>query len=53
MAKIKIANQLENVGGWEGETILVKERLTIHVCGESRRKHVAVIRITPLPPPEE
>ena len=46
--KIKITNQLENVGGQEGETILVTERLIIHVCGESRRKHGAVIRIAAL-----
>ena len=46
MAKIKISYQVANVGGWEGETILVTEHLIIYVCGESRRKHGAVIRIT-------
>ena len=39
---------LQNVGSREGKTILVTERAIIHVCGQSTRKHGAVIRITTL-----
>ena len=53
MAKIKISNQLANVGGREGETILVTERLIIYVCGESRRKHGSSTRKKELFPIEE
>ena len=48
MEQIKIWNQLADVGGREGETILVTERLIIHSSGESRGKHGAVISITTL-----
>ena len=48
MKKIKISNQLANVGGREGETILVAERLIIHSSGESRGKHGTVLSITTL-----
>ena len=48
MTKIKISNQLANVGGRKGETIVVIECLIINVCGESRWKNGAVIRITAL-----
>ena len=53
MAKIKISNQLANVDGREGETVLVIECLIIYVCGESRRKHGASIRKKELFPIEE
>ena len=48
MAKVTMSNQLANVCGLEGETILVIGYLITHVCGESRRKHGADIRITAL-----
>ena len=53
MAKIKISNQLANVDGREGETVLVIECLIIYMCGESRRKHGASIRKKELFPIEE
>ena len=40
--------RLQNVGGREGKTVLVTERLIIHVCGQSRHKHGAVTRIAAL-----
>ena len=36
-------DRLQNVHSWEERSILVTERLVIHLCGQSRRKHVAVI----------
>ena len=48
MEKIKIWNQRANVGDREGETIQVTEHLIVHVSGESRWKHGAVISITTL-----
>ena len=48
MAKIKILNQLANVGGRKGETIVVIECLIINVGSESRWKNGAGIRITAL-----
>ena len=41
-------SRLQNVGGQGGRSILVRERLIIHVCGQSRRIHGAVIRIAAL-----
>ena len=40
--------RLQNVGALEGRSILVTERLVIPVCGQSRLKHGAVIRIAGL-----
>ena len=41
--------RLQNVGGGrEGRSIIATERLVIPVCGQSRRKHGAVIRIAGL-----
>ena len=40
--------RLQNVGSREGRSILITERLIIHVCGQPRRKHGAFIQIAAL-----
>ena len=40
--------RLQNVGSREGRSILVTERLIIHVCAQPRRKHGAFMQIAAL-----